>query len=132
MSRASTRGRRGEAPRGPRPIILKDRPGWRNRQTGLPAGRLCLPAGRRSDQAMFTIYALQSDKDGGLYIGMTERLERRLRQHNAGQTTSTKARAPFRVIYTEVAETRVEARQREKFLKSGVGREFLKAQPGWR
>lgn len=50
----------------------------------------------------------------------------RLSQHNAGRNKSTKAFVPWRVIYKESFETRLEARTKEKYLKSGVGRVFMK------
>lgn len=75
---------------------------------------------------MWYIYALKSDKDGGLYIGISEDPERRLKDHNTGMTKSTKSRRPFKIIYKETCGDRAEARKREKYLKSGFGREFLK------
>jgi len=51
---------------------------------------------------------------------------KRLKQHNAGMTHSTKKGRPFKLIYQEECGTRLEARQREKFYKSGCGRELLK------
>jgi putative endonuclease len=41
-------------------------------------------------------------------------------------TKSTKPRRPFKIIYKEQCENKIKARAREKYLKSGVGREFLK------
>ena len=62
---------------------------------------------------------------------MTSNFERRLKEHNSGQNKSTKSFVPYDVIFTEKFETRIEARQREKYLKSGSGREFIKAKwPG--
>ena len=61
-----------------------------------------------------------------MYIGMTSNLEQRLERHNKRQNKTTKPYAPFKLIYTEEVETRIMARQREKYLKSGIGREFLK------
>ena len=81
---------------------------------------------------MFTVYVLQSNKDGQLYIGMTGNLKRRLRQHDSGQQRSTRLHLPYRLIYTEEVTTRAEARERERYLKSGIGREFVKNLPGWR
>ena len=57
---------------------------------------------------------------------MTSNLEQRLERHNKRQNKTTKPYAPFKLIYTEEVETRIMARQREKYLKSGIGREFLK------
>ena len=76
---------------------------------------------------MWFAYALKSKKDGGLYIGMSSDLERRLLEHNRGYNRSTKSRAPFSLIYSQEYSSRTEARRREKYLKSGVGREFLMA-----
>ena len=55
---------------------------------------------------------------------MTGDLQRRLKEHNGGQVRSTKARVPFQLKYSEQYNNRLEARAREKFLKSGTGREF--------
>ncbi len=71
-------------------------------------------------------YALRSRKDHGLYIGLTSNLERRLEEHNRGYNRSTRPRAPFDLIYVKACGSRSEAREKEKFLKSGQGREFLK------
>ena len=75
---------------------------------------------------MFTVYAIQSQIDNRIYVGFTENIERRLREHNSGKTVSTKGYKPWKLIYTETAKDRLEARRREKFLKSGVGKEFLR------
>ncbi len=61
-----------------------------------------------------------------MYVGMTSNLERRFKEHNNGENRSTKAYKPFVLIYTETFQTRVEAREKEKYLKSGIGKEFLK------
>ena len=76
---------------------------------------------------MWFTYALQSKKDGWLYIGMTSDVKRRLEEHNRGYNQSTRARTPFELFYLEEMGSRSEAREREKFLKSGRGREFLRA-----
>jgi len=68
--------------------------------------------------------------DGRLYVGMTSNLERRFKEHNAGYNRSTRSWAPFEIAYVERCCSRTGAREREKFLKSGVGREFLKAASG--
>lgn len=86
----------------------------------------CLPAGREQLIIMFYVYALQSLKDGGIYIGLSQDCERRLRDHNRGHVKSTKARLPFKIIYKEKAANRKETRALEKKLKSGSGREFLR------
>jgi len=75
---------------------------------------------------MFTVYAIRSQVRNYIYVGMTSNMERRLKEHNNGENRSTKAYKPFELIYTETFETRVEAREKEKYLKSGIGKEFLK------
>ena len=57
---------------------------------------------------------------------MTNNIERRFKQHNKGENKSTKAYKPFILFYTETYQTRAEARAREKYLKSGIGKEFLR------
>ena len=67
------------------------------------------------------VYILQSLKDSRYYIGETVDVESRLLYHNAGKQRSTKSRAPFIIIFTEKFETRTEALQREKQIKSWKG-----------
>jgi putative endonuclease len=75
----------------------------------------------------YIVYAIQSQLDGRIYIGFTFNLERRLNEHNSGKTRSTKGYRPWKLVYSESVETRVMARNREKYLKSGVGKEYLKS-----
>ena len=58
---------------------------------------------------------------------MTENLEERLQRHNKGYVRSTKSFAPFELIYSETCESGMQARAREKFLKSTSGKRFLKS-----
>ena len=75
---------------------------------------------------MFFVYVLKSQTDGRLYKGMTENIERRIYEHNSGKCKSTKPYRPWVMVLTEEFATRLEAREYEKWLKSGVGREYLK------
>ncbi len=75
---------------------------------------------------MYYVYVVKSEKDGRLYKGLTDNLEKRLKQHNLGQNKSTKGFMPWKMVYYEEFQTREEARIREKYFKSGKGREFLK------
>lgn len=91
----------------------------------------CLPAGRVHqttvlDNIMFFIYIIKSEKDGRLYKGFTTNIERRLMEHNSGKTKSTSPYKPWKLVYTEEVESREQARKREKYFKSGIGREYLK------
>ena len=74
----------------------------------------------------YIIYAIRSGVDGRIYVGFTENLVKRIREHNSGRTKSTKGFIPWFLVYDEEVETRKEAREREKYLKSGCGKEFLK------
>ena len=56
---------------------------------------------------------------------MSKDPEQRLLDHNNGKTKSTKPYRPWRLIYKEEQLSRIQARKREKFLKSGIGRELL-------
>lgn len=75
---------------------------------------------------MYIVYALRSLNRNYIYVGMTNNLERRLHEHNFEEIRSTKAYAPFVLLYSEMMPDRISARKREKYLKSGVGKEFLK------
>ena len=76
---------------------------------------------------MYYVYAIKSLSFGYIYVGMTKDIERRLHKHNSGQNKSTKAYKPFYLIFTEEAESREAARRKEKYLQSGVGKEYLKS-----
>ena len=66
---------------------------------------------------MFFVYVLKSKKDGNMYIGSTNDLERRLDEHNKGRVFSTKSRTPFEVVYYEAYKSEQDARLRESRLK---------------
>ncbi|MFC2080247.1 GIY-YIG nuclease family protein [Bacteroidota bacterium] len=76
--------------------------------------------------ADYVVYALESEQDGRIYVGMTTNMEKRLLEHNSGITKSTKGFRPWKLIFTEEAKSRVQAREREKYWKSGCGKEQLK------
>ena len=73
-----------------------------------------------------TVYAIKSLSRNYIYVGLTENLSRRLKQHNSGQNKTTKPYLPFKLIYKETTIDRISARKREKYLKSGIGKEYLK------
>ncbi|MFZ5803028.1 MAG: GIY-YIG nuclease family protein [Candidatus Omnitrophota bacterium] len=74
----------------------------------------------------YFVYILRSLKDGRFYTGMTRDLPTRMERHNGGREPSTKSRRPFVLVVSEEIEGREEARIREKYWKSGAGREKLK------
>jgi putative endonuclease len=77
---------------------------------------------------VFYVYVLRSESDSGFYIGFSTNLRARLRQHQNGESFATSHRGPWKLIYYEAYKERQEAEGREKFLKSGAGRRFLRAQ----
>lgn len=77
---------------------------------------------------MYYVYLLQSKKDNGWYLGYTSDLKRRLHEHNRGDNTSTSYRGELVLIYYEAYLNKLDAIGRERFLKSGSGRRFLKKQ----
>jgi len=97
-------------------------PGWWNWQTCLPAGRHA----RLYIKNMYYVYVIDSIRKKYIYVGITNNIERRVSQHNKGQSRTTKPYKPFRLIYQEGLATRKEARKTEKYLKSGCGKEFLR------
>lgn len=74
-----------------------------------------------------TVYAIKSQKDGRIYVGITKNLTQRIETHNKGEVFSTKGYRPWKLFYTELYKTMAEARNREKQLKSGYGKEYLKS-----
>ena len=79
---------------------------------------------------MFFVYVLYSKSYNRFYVGMSSDVERRLKEHNKGKTPSTKPFIPWKIIHIEEFETRIEARKREKYLKSAAGRRWRKNKLG--
>ena len=75
---------------------------------------------------MFTTHVLRSKACRRLYTGSTSDLGRRLEQHNTDVSTSTKNRGPWQLVHREDFLTLAEAVRRERYLKTGKGREELK------
>ena len=74
---------------------------------------------------MYFAYVLLSLKGKKRYYGLTNDLDRRVSEHNNGKVNSTKLRRPLKLVYFEQFETRLQARKREVYFKSGYGREFI-------
>lgn len=74
----------------------------------------------------YFVYILRSAKDGYCYTGYTADLRKRFNQHNANLHGWTKNRGPFELIYYEACHNETDARSREKYLKSGMGKRYLK------
>ena len=77
---------------------------------------------------MYYVYVLRSVGDDGLYIGYSANLRKRFAQHVRGDAFATSYRGPWKLIYYEVYIEQADALGRERYLKSGAGRRFLKAQ----
>jgi putative endonuclease len=65
-------------------------------------------------------------KDGKFYTGTTSNLKKRLKEHNSGLVSSTKYRSPFELIYLEACLNKDDAYRRERYLKTGVGKRYIK------
>ena len=75
---------------------------------------------------MWHVYVL-SCCDGSLYVGLTNNLPRRLGEHRRALVSWTKSRLPVEMVYRESLPSRAQARKREVYLKSGWGKQWLKA-----
>jgi len=64
------------------------------------------------------VYILYSERDGNLYVGCTKDIAERLKSHNAGKVLSTKNRRPLALMHDEEFESKADAFNRERFLKS--------------
>ncbi|MCA9372362.1 GIY-YIG nuclease family protein [Candidatus Woesebacteria bacterium] len=69
---------------------------------------------------------IQSTKDKRVYKRLTSNIARRLKQHSSGKNSSTKHYRPWKLIYFEEYHTRSKARLREKYFKSGQGRDEIR------
>jgi predicted GIY-YIG superfamily endonuclease len=76
---------------------------------------------------MITVYAILSIVNGDIYVGIAKDADKRLKEHNAGKNRYTKGLRPWKNLYREFQPDWEAARKREKYLKSGVGKEFLKS-----
>jgi len=70
------------------------------------------------------VYVLKSEASGKFYAGLTSNIQRRLQEHNSGVNRMTRHGRPWQLIHWEECANRTEAREREKYFKSGVGREW--------
>lgn len=80
----------------------------------------------RDSKSFYYTYVLRN-KNSRLYTGFTYDLRKRLNEHNDKKSTYTKYRGPYELIYCEVCRNENDARQREKYLKSGTGKRYLKS-----
>ena len=75
---------------------------------------------------MFWVYAISSLNRSYIYVGLTSGLESRIARHNKGYEKTTKPYCPFVLLFSEQVNTRTDAREREKYWKSGIRKEKLR------
>lgn len=78
---------------------------------------------------MYYTYVIKSKKDNKVYVGYSNNLRKKFKEHNEGLVKSTKNRKPFELLYLlyyEACNILKDAIQREKALKTGLGRSYLK------
>ncbi|MBW1700222.1 MAG: GIY-YIG nuclease family protein [Deltaproteobacteria bacterium] len=75
---------------------------------------------------MHYAYVLLSKRDGKFYTGLTNDLKRRFQEHNSGNVESTMKRRPLDLVYYEACLVFDDAIAREKYLKSGMGKGYLR------
>jgi len=75
---------------------------------------------------MYYVYILQSLKDNMWYTGYTDDLKKRFDQHNKGLDYATRKRKPFKLIYYEACLNEQDAKMREQYLKTGMGKRYVK------
>lgn len=78
---------------------------------------------------MYYVYAIKSLVDGRIYVGLSSNIKRRILEHNSGNVFSTKGYRPWKLIFNQEALNRQDARKKEKYFKSGCGKELLKSIP---
>jgi len=75
---------------------------------------------------MYFVYLIQSDIDNSFYVGYSQDPNKRLLAHNNGESTYTRRKMPWKLVYTEEYISKTEALKREKFLKAQRNTEFYK------
>jgi len=78
------------------------------------------------DNQMYYVYILRSIKNNQFYTGSAVDLRKRFSEHNNRKVTSTKGRGPFKLIYYEACLNQKDAFVREKYLKTGMGKRYIK------
>jgi len=74
----------------------------------------------------YYVYVLQSIEGKNLYIGYTNDLRKRVKEHNRQLNFSTKAYAPWNLVHYEAYRNKKDAQRREKYLKTSQGARLLK------
>jgi|GEM_PF-770412 len=91
----------------------------------MSADRQAISADRQAQNLMYYVYVITSQSQNYRYVGITDDIARRFRQHNKGYNRTTRPYIPFKLSLVEECKDRNIARAREKYYKSGFGREYL-------
>jgi putative endonuclease len=75
----------------------------------------------------YWVYIIESLKDHSFYIGYSENLENRLKQHNNGESTYSSLKIPWKLVYYEEFDNKKAALIREKFLKRQKNTSFYRS-----
>ena len=75
----------------------------------------------------FSVYILESLKDGSYYVGSTQSLESRLKRHNEGRVSYTRPKRPSKLVYSEEHPDRSSAAKSEFKIKAHKRRAFIES-----
>ena|SRR5712691_6689394 len=95
---------------------------------GFKRSRVQIPPARgfhKSYRRVFYVYVLKSNKTRRRYVGSCEDIEERLRRHNSGHSKATRHGVPWTLLHSEQFASRIEATRRERYYKTGRGRDEL-------
>jgi putative endonuclease len=73
----------------------------------------------------YSVYVLSSLKVKKTYVGFTDNLDRRYKEHNSGKNYFTKRYVPWELVHFELFSSEAEAVKREKYLKTASGRKLV-------
>jgi len=76
---------------------------------------------------IYYTYVLLSHRDNKFYIGYTNNLKRRLKEHSSGKNISTAKRLPVELVYFEGHLSETDAKRREKYFKTTKGKTTLRS-----
>jgi len=76
---------------------------------------------------IYYVYVLLSSVDKKFYTGYTHDIRKRISDHNKGIVPSTKERRPLTLVYYEGCLSQKDALRREKYLKSGNGKIYIRS-----
>ncbi len=74
---------------------------------------------------LFWVYILQSEQDDSFYVGYTSDLQRRIAQHNSGETRYTATKKPWNLVHTESYPDKSQAIKREIYIKRRASRKYI-------